>query len=113
MKPKIVFSEYYRHYLNAHKKPWTKLLHFAGQILTLIYIYYIIKWSVSIHWAFWGYMWFAQNVVYLTAWPSHWWIEKNEPLGYTNKYYAKISDIKMLYQVITGKVPLDTRNINY
>lgn len=108
-KKKIVFNEYYQMYLAAHKHPATKLLHFAGQLLTVLYIYLILKLSLTRELLLLGYLWFTPNVVYLLAWPSHWWIEKNEPLAYTNKWWAKLSDLKMLYEVLTLKVPLDTR----
>ena len=109
-KKKIVFNEYYQMYLAAHKHPATKLLHFLGQVATVLFIWAVIKISLVKGHLLFGYLWFAPNVVYFFAWPAHWWIEKNEPLAYTNKWYAKLSDFRMFYDVLTGKVKLDTRD---
>lgn len=109
MKNKIIFKDYYQMYLAAHKHPATKILHFLGQFLTIGYIWLIVWLTLRVSYFWVGYLYFAPNIIYLLAWPSHWWIEKNEPLAYTNKWYAKLSDLKMFLDVFTGKVPLDAR----
>ena len=107
----ITFKEYYPLYVAAHKHPATKLLHFAGQFLTIAYIWFIIALSVKVSWLLLGYLWFTPNVIYILAWPSHWWIEKNQPLAFTNKKLAKLSDLVMFWDVlIARKIPLDGRD---
>ena len=106
------FSEYYSRYLAAHKHPATKILHFCGTALTILYIWWIIWLGLNVHYFAFGYLWFWPNIVRIFAWPSHYWIERNDPLGKYNKWLAKWADWKMTFEVFSCKIPLDGRNLN-
>ena len=106
---KLSFDEYYKLYISAHKNPYNKLLHFLGTILTPFYIWFVIWLSLNVSWLGWGYLIFAPDFVRLFAWPGHWILEKNIPLGKYNRWKAKICDWKMAVDVVRGKIPLDGR----
>lgn len=89
------FEEYYKVYLTYHTKPLTRELHLLGNVATLIYILWA---SFNAPWA----LLFSPFIVYLFAWPSHWWVEKNKPAAFKNPIKAKMADWKMTYQMIVG-----------
>jgi len=43
-------------------------------------------------------------VVYLFAWPSHFFIEKNKPLAWSNMWMAKVSDFRMVKELMSGEL---------
>lgn len=107
---KLSLKEFYPIYLSAHKHPATKLLHFLGQLLTISYIALVLWMTFNIHWIAAGFLWNTTEVVYLLAWPSHKYIEKNVPLGKTSKWKSKWCDLRMFWDVlIVRKVRLDGR----
>jgi hypothetical protein len=102
--------EYYPKYLLAHKNPINKILHIFGNILTLIFIAAIILLSkVSLF--FLPLIILTPFVVYVGAWPGHFWFEKNKPATFkVNPLLTKTCDWIMMSQILTGKLKLDTRN---
>ena len=111
MMNKQEFEIYYQNYISCHKNPYNKILHFLGTVLTVLYIWWIIWLGLNVHYFAFGYLWFWPNVVRILAWPGHYFLEHNIPLGRTNKWAAKFSDWRLIYEVCVGKVPLDGRNI--
>lgn len=45
-------------------------------------------------------------VVYPFAWTSHALFENNKPLAFTNPLWAKVADLRMCWEVVTGKLHL-------
>lgn len=99
MKPQN-FKEYYKYYLTLHTNPYTKLLHFIGQLVTMLYAAIIILYQ---HWYLAP---FIPFVVYPFAWAGHFFFEKNKPAAFNNPLWAKASDWVMFYQIIIGKLKL-------
>lgn len=94
---------FWKIYLPAHSRPCTKLMHLAGVIATLIYIFACIA-----YWPIWALL-ATPFIVYPFAWTSHALIEKNRPLALSNPLYAKASDLLMCFGVITGFLKLDSK----
>ncbi len=91
------FDSYYARYLTFHTKTGTKFMHVLGNIATVIFII----------WSIFNNLWLlplAPFIIYLFAWPSHWWIEKNKPAAFKNPILAKRADWRMMKDIFTGKL---------
>ena len=104
-------NQYYKEvYLPLHKHPLTKLLHFWGQLNSYAILAIIIVACLHGHWLALLALPVAWCAVYPYAWYSHLVIEKNTPAAFKAPVWAKLSDMRMFYEVITGKLKLDTRD---
>lgn len=93
----MTFEDYYKKYLTFHTKPATRWLHVLGNIATVYYVYLCITQCL------WG-LPLTPFVIYLFAWPSHWWIEKNKPAAFRNPIMAKMADWRMMFDMFRGKL---------
>ena len=94
------FSEYYVYYLELHKHPKTRLLHFVGQIVTIIFTVVV----------FYGKVWylipFIPFVIYPFAWSGHYFFEKNKPVAFKNPVYAKLCDWIMFKDILIRRLSI-------
>ena len=93
-------EEYYKHYLSLHQDHMCRRMHFIGQVVTLLFIYYIVashKWILAP---------IALFVVYPFAWLGHKRYEKNKPAAFSDPIKAKISDWIMFKDIIIGKLSI-------
>lgn len=94
------FSEYYVYYLELHKHPKTRLLHFVGQIFTIIFTVVV----------FYGKVWylipFVPFVIYPFAWSGHYFFEKNKPAAFKNPVYAKLCDWIMFKDILIRRLSI-------
>lgn len=96
------FNEYYHYYLSLHQNNTCRRLHVLGQLATisfLIFIIYMGGW-------YWLLLPLLPFVVYPFAWSGHYFFEHNEPAAYRNPILAKMSDWRMLYDIIRGRIEL-------
>ena len=101
--------EYYPLYLREHTDPVNKILHVIGNFLTIAYIFYICYLSV-ISLFFLPLLALVPFIVYIGAWPGHLKFEKNKPATFkSNPVLTKICDWIMIYELLMGKLKLDTR----
>jgi len=93
------FDYYYENiYLPAHKKRGTRVLHLIGVIFTLgWFIASLIINSLIM-------LFLTPLVIYPFAWAAHALIEKNKPLAWTNIWAAKLADIRMCYEMLSGEI---------
>ena len=84
------YSEFWDFYIREHSKPLTRLLHFAGTLLGLI----LLVWVVWI--GRWYYFPVFFVVGYAFAWFAHFVIEKNRPATFKYPFWSLISDFKMI-----------------
>lgn len=98
------FSEYYKMYLSLHQNKWNRRLHVLGQLMTILYLSFIIYISINISSYFCLFLLFAPFVVYPFAWSGHYFIEKNQPAAFKNPLWAKASDWVMLKDILMGKI---------
>ena len=72
-----------------------------GQIMTILFLIFIIKMG--------GWYWLLfpllPFVVYPFAWTGHFLFERNKPAAFKNPIWAKISDWRMLFDILRGKIP--------
>jgi hypothetical protein len=92
------YSEFWDFYVQEHSKPATRLLHFIGTSLAII----------SLVWLIWRGMWYyfpvSLIVGYGFAWFAHFVIEKNKPATFKYPFWSFISDYKMMWYMITGRM---------
>jgi len=94
------FSEYYQQYLSLHQNRTCRLLHFIGQWTTLATIFLIVKYQ------FWYAIPIVPFVVYPFAWSGHFFFERNKPAAFKNPWMAKLSDWRMFFDIMRGKIKL-------
>ena len=92
------FEEFFPHYLREHAKPETRAIHYVGTLLALSLMLYAIL--VGPLWLFL----FAFVVGYGFAWVGHFFVEKNKPATFTYPWWSYISDFKMLWLWMTGRI---------
>ena len=98
-------QEYYKYYLTLHQHPKCRLLHFIGQIVTIIFTINIIfnGW--------WYFIPIIPFVIYPFAWIGHLYFEKNNPLawggikdGGKTTLKAKLCDWIMFKDILLGRL---------
>ncbi len=94
----MTISEYYKYYLTLHQHPKCKLLHFIGQSVTIIFLFWVIS-----NW-YWYLLPIVPFVIYPFAWSGHYFFEKNKPAAFHNPVKAKISDWIMFKDILLGRL---------
>src|ERR1700753_4206453 len=84
------FEEFWPHYLSAHKKRETRLLHICGTILALLAIFKAVI-SFKIGWLI-----VAPIVGYGFAWGAHTFVEENQPATFEHPWLSLRGDLEML-----------------
>lgn len=95
------YKEFYTFYLAEHSNKTCRLLHVIGTtiVLSLLFtaIYHSIpKLLVLIPVAGYGF-----------AWVGHFFFEKNKPATFKYPFWSLISDFKMYFDILSGKIALD------
>lgn len=90
------FKEFYEFYLEEHKNPKTKLLHFLGTSAALLGFYL----ALAVHIIF---LFASLFLGYGLAWFSHFYIEKNRPATFKYPLRSFLADFVMFSEVIRGK----------
>lgn len=98
-RPKIEsFEEFWPFYLNEHRKPLTRTLHFIGSTMG-IFILIAAFASGAPAYALLGFL-----PGYGFAWFSHFFIEKNKPASFSYPLWSFIADWKMWGCMISGRI---------
>ncbi len=93
-------ENYYKYYLTLHQHPKCRLLHFIGQLSTLILLVAVIYYQKYIC------LFLTPFIIYPFAWSGHYFFEKNKPAAFTNPLYAKISDWIMFKDILLGRIKI-------
>ena len=91
-------SQYYKYYLTLHEHPKCKLLHFIGQLVTILFATWTINKS------YWYLIPTIPFIIYPFAWSGHYFFEKNKPAAFHNPIKAKISDWIMFKDILLGRL---------
>jgi hypothetical protein len=100
------YAEFWDFYVREHARPLTRLLHFAGTSLGLVLLVWIIR---SGHWF---YLPLCFVVGYAFAWFSHFVIEKNQPATFKYPLWSFISDYKMMWFMLTGRMNAEVERVS-
>lgn len=91
------FADFWPHYVRAHARPRTRLLHAIGSILALVCI--ALAAAVSAWWLL-G----APLIGYAFAWYGHFFVEHNRPATFGHPFYSLAADYVMLWKIVTGRM---------
>src|SRR5688572_5849313 len=94
------FAEFYPYYLNEHRHPISRRLHFIGLFGVIVCTFMAI---VTLHW-----QWLPAAVLcgYGFAWFGHFFFEKNRPATFQYPFYSLLGDWMMFKDMCIGKIPL-------
>ncbi len=104
MEPQT-YSEFWDFYVREHSKPLTRLLHFLGTTLGLA----LLVWSIAAgRWYFFP-LFFV--VGYAFAWFAHFVVEKNRPATFKHPFWSFISDFKMMWYMLSGRMAAEAQRV--
>jgi hypothetical protein len=92
----IPFAEFWRRYLDAHRRPGTRAAHYAATALG------IVSALAALYFGQVGFMLGGIALSYALAIGSHKFIENNRPLIRVNALYGAFADLKMCWLALTG-----------
>ena len=92
------YSEFWDFYVQEHSKPMTRVLHFVGTSLGLLLLIWLVARGP------WYYFPLCLMVGYAFAWFAHFVVEKNKPATFKYPLWSFISDYKMMWYMITGRM---------
>ena len=92
------YSEFWPHYLRAHRRPGTRLLHFIGTGLGLVLL------AAALLTLDWRWLVAAPIVGYAFAWAAHFGIEGNRPETFGHPLWSLVSDFRMAGLWLAGRL---------
>ena len=92
------FLEFYPFYLTEHSKSGTRCLHFAGTLLVLLTLGYVL---VAQQWRFLALL---PVFGYGLAWVAHFAVERNRPATFQYPLYSLAGDFRMFADMLRGRV---------
>ncbi len=99
------YAEFWDFYVQEHSQPLTRLLHFAGTSLALVLLVWFVKNGTYL------YLPLCLVVGYGFAWFSHFYIEKNKPATFQYPLWSFISDYKMMFYMLIGKMNAEVERV--
>lgn len=99
------YSDFWDFYVQEHSKPLTRALHFAGTMLGLA----LLVWFVAT--GRWYYFPLFFVVGYAFAWFAHFVVEKNRPATFKYPLWSFISDFKMIWYMLTGRMAAEVARV--
>ena len=93
------YADFWPYYLQEHAKPATRNLHYIGTGLTLVNA------AAGI---ITGNAWFGLGALlsgYGFAWVAHFFVEHNRPATFTYPLWSLVSDFRMAWFRVTGRLP--------
>lgn len=94
----LEYQEFFSYYLREHRKPATRAMHYVGTIAgTACLIGLIVTWN-------WWLLPLGFVLGYGAAWFSHFTIEFNKPAAFKYPWWSYLSDYRMLFLAMTGRL---------
>jgi len=92
------FKEFYPFYLNEHRNPTCRRLHFLGSTIVVALIVAALVTQE------WNLLWLLPVVGYGFAWAGHFFFEHNRPATFKYPLFSLMGDWVMFRDMITGRV---------
>lgn len=103
MKEKYTyFDEFYPFYLKQHSNKICRLLHFIGTTIVFALFFTAIYHGNYLLW------FFVPIAGYGFAWIGHFFFEKNKPATFQYPLWSLMSDFKMYFDILSGKISFDS-----
>ncbi|MEZ5429543.1 MAG: DUF962 domain-containing protein [Pyrinomonadaceae bacterium] len=99
------YAEFWDFYILEHSQPMTRYLHFIGTILSLVLLVRFLRNGAFI------YLPLCLVVGYGFAWFSHFVIEKNRPATFKYPLWSFVSDYKMVFYMLTGRMNAEVERV--
>mgnify|MGYP000170279417 CR=1 FL=1 len=95
---KMSFAEFWRLYLDAHRHPVTRGMHYSATIVGIVTTALAILHQQP--------LFCAAGIAFavVMAVTSHWWVEHNQPLIRVNAFYGALADLRMCWLALTGRI---------
>jgi hypothetical protein len=94
------FRQFYPFYLEEHRNPVSRRLHFAGSSLVLGVIIAVGVAALSPWWLL-----MLPVIGYGFAWIGHFFFEHNRPATFTHPWYSLLGDWVMYRDMLVGRIP--------
>ena len=95
------YQEFYRFYLSEHRDKTCRRLHFIGTLLVFLMAFIAI---ISDN----AWLWLLVPLMgYGFAWVGHYFFEKNQPATFKYPLWSLVSDFKMFFQLLFGRISFD------
>lgn len=100
------YAEFWEFYVSEHSLPLTRILHFVGTSLGItLAVFFLVRGQ----WYFFP-VFFV--VGYAFAWFAHFIIEKNKPASFRFPFWSFISDFKMMWYMVTGRMGAEVLRVS-
>jgi hypothetical protein len=100
------YDEFWDFYVEEHSKPLTRILHFIGTSFGIILLVWFIARGT------WYYFPLFFIVGYAFAWFAHFVVEKNKPASFKYPFWSFISDFKMMWYMLTGRMSAEVERVS-
>ena len=90
-------KEFYPFYLTEHQNTVSRVLHFTGTGLVILWLIGCLS---TAHFAWLG---FIPVIGYSFAWVGHFFFEKNKPATFQYPFYSLASDFLLFWDLLMGK----------
>lgn len=99
------YDDFWEFYVREHSRPATRYLHFIGTALGIVFLVWILR-SGN-----WIYLPLCFAIGYAFAWVSHFFVEKNKPASFNYPLWSFISDYKMMWFMLTGRMDSEVQRV--
>lgn len=92
------YAEFWDFYVSEHANPLNRLLHFVGTSLGIVLLIWFVASGKFL------YIPLCFVCGYAFAWAGHFLVEGNKPATFQYPVWSFISDYKMMFFMLTGKM---------
>ena len=101
------FGGFWPFYVSQHRKRGTRVLHFAGTTLGLLFLARAVASGRPVF-VLWGLV-----AAYGLAWIGHFFIEKNRPATFQYPFWSFLGDMKMYDLMWRGRMTAQAERLGY
>jgi hypothetical protein len=91
------YDEFFPYYVAMHSKPLTRQLHFGGTLTGLAVA------VLGVLTGRWRLLSALPLLGYGSAWPAHWFVEKNNPASFGHPLWSLRGDAQMIVLMLRGR----------